>query len=259
MGHLPNEIIANIISHLEPKRYSDGSYTIGSRAHDFPALAPYATVSRASQQRVEATTFARITLTPARLASPLAAQALTPDRVRRFVRSVHVDVLLPPYDQQARGRLEDEVDRARNDDVFTDVVRKIFGLLAPASESPMAIGGDGGYEAGDGDQQQQQQQYQHTGVDADYRPKIRLSLTARCLSDIKDLKAREYERRVSPVRLNDIFERRCRQLGSRYRTKPRPYPSSNVSNNSTSSLPRAPDSDTLLPEPCVFWRRGCRV
>jgi hypothetical protein len=193
MGHLPNEIIAHIISHLAPKRYSDGSYAIGSRAHDFPALAPYATVSRAWQQRVEATTFEYITLTPARLASPLAAQALTPDRVRRFVRSVRVEVLLPPYDEQARGRLEDEADRARNDGVFTDVMRMVFRLLAVATATESEE--DDGYKA-------------HAGVDAEYRPKIRLSLSARCTSDTEDLEARKYRRSVYATRPNDLFERR---------------------------------------------------
>ncbi|KAK4033620.1 hypothetical protein C8A01DRAFT_39920 [Parachaetomium inaequale] len=172
MGRLPNEIIANIISYLAADIESSSPFT----------LAPYATVSRAWQQRVEAATFAHIELTPARLASPLAAEALTPDRVRRFVRSVRVDVLLPPYDEQARGRREDEADRARNDGVFTDVVRRVFGLLAaataPASESPAAIGGDGGCVAGDEGH------------------------------DLEDLEAREYERCVSPIRVNDIFEAR---------------------------------------------------
>ena len=178
MSHLPAEIIANIISYL----VAEGrSHDIGDNSdnNDSLALAPYATVSRAWRQRVEATTFAHITLTPARLVSPLAAQALTPDRVRHFVRFIHVDLLLPSYSQQARAQRENEADRAMNNGVFTDVVRRTFGLLA------------GGQR-----------------VDADYRPKIRLSMKARCVSDIEDLEARDYRWSVDGPTHTDIFDAR---------------------------------------------------
>ena len=201
MGRLPAEIIANIISYLAAEGSSHGSGDNSGDNSESLALAPYATVSRGWQQRVEATTFAHITLTPARLASPLTAQALTPDRVRRFVRSIRIDVLLPPYSEQARARHEDEADRAMNEDVFTDVVRRVFGLLAAtiALESPAAMAG------GQGSQQQQQQR---AGVDADYRPKIHLSMTACCASDIEDLEARKYRWRVYGSTHTDIFEAR---------------------------------------------------
>ena len=181
MGRLPNEIMANIISCLAAEGSSDdyGEYIGDDNAR--VALAPYATVSRGWQQRVEATTFAHITLTPVRLASPLAAQALTPDRVRRFVRTILVDVLLPPYDVQARAQCEDEADRAINDGIFTDVVRRLFALLA---------GGQAG-------------QQHRAGVAAGYRSKIRRSLRARCVSDKEDLDKRLL--RWPPA---DIFERR---------------------------------------------------
>ncbi|KAL2016831.1 hypothetical protein VTK56DRAFT_2954 [Thermocarpiscus australiensis] len=217
MARLPNEIMANIISHLAAG-YSrrDGDGDDDSEDSGRFALAPYATVSRGWQQRVEAATFALITLTPARLASPLAAQALTPDRVRRFVCSVHVDVVLPPYDEQARGRREDEADRAVNDGAFTDVVRRAFGLLAsPAamadSDAQAVIpgggrrgGDDGGHEVDDG----ARQQHQRAGVEADYRPRIRLSMSARCVSDTEDLEARKWRYRVCADRPNDIFDTR---------------------------------------------------
>ena len=190
MGHLPAEIIAIIISYLvaEGRSHDSGDNSDNS---DSLTLAPYATVSRAWQQRVEATTFVHITLTPARLASPLAAQALTPDCVRRLVRSIHIDLLLPPYEEQARGRREDEADRAMNGGVFTDVVKRLFGLLAAAT-----AGGQGG-----------QQQQQRAGVDV-YRPKIRLSMKARCVSDTEGLEARDYRWSVSRSTHTDIFEAR---------------------------------------------------
>jgi len=181
IGHLPPEIVANIISYLTVKGSSDATGDSGERNQKL-ALAPYATVSRAWQRSIEATTFAHIALTPARLASPLAAQALTPDRVRRFVRSINVHVALPPYDVEARARREDEADRAKNDAVFPDVVRRLFGLLAPAAaESPatMAGGQDG--------------QQLPVRVDANYRPNIKLSMFASCVSDKEDI-----DRRIHP-------------------------------------------------------------
>ncbi|KAK3905620.1 hypothetical protein C8A05DRAFT_12579 [Staphylotrichum tortipilum] len=184
MARLSNEIIAHIISHLAAESSSRGGGS-STPAHDTQApaltLALYATVSRAWQQHVEAVTFAHIALTPARLASPLAAQALAPDRVRHFVRSVHVDVVLPPYGEEARARHEDEADRAANDAVFTDVVRRLFALLAAP----------------------------HTGiVDAGYRPKIRLSMMARCVSDQEDIEAKSFQWQVSGGSYPAIFEAR---------------------------------------------------
>ena len=193
MTRLPAEIVANIISHLagEGNRY-DGSENLlffNKNKSDCLALAPYAAVSRGWQQCIEAVTFAHITLTTARLASPLAAQALTPDRVRRFVRSIRLDVVLPPYDEQARARREDDADRARNDAVFTDVVRRLFALL---------VGGRGGGHL----------QQQRAGVDADYRPKICLSITASCVSDIEDMEARLCQWRSFGRLDADIYEAR---------------------------------------------------
>ena len=101
MTRLPAELIANIISYLagEGNRYdgSDRFFVVNKDwKSDCLDLAPYAAVSRGWQQRIEAVTFAHIALTPARLASPLAAQALTPDRVCSFVRTIRFDVVLPP-------------------------------------------------------------------------------------------------------------------------------------------------------------------
>ncbi|ROV98689.1 hypothetical protein VMCG_06778 [Cytospora schulzeri] len=141
-------------------------------------LAPYATVSRRWQHPIEAMTFAHITLDPARLASPLAAQALTPHRVRRFVRSVRVDVVLPTYDEAARGRHEDDAERGRADAVFTDVVRKDGGRAGKAGPTP------------------------------GYCSKIHLFMTARCVSDTEDIEARKYRRRVGAMSTEDIFEAR---------------------------------------------------
>ncbi|KAK3898293.1 hypothetical protein C8A05DRAFT_38121 [Staphylotrichum tortipilum] len=185
------EILANIISYFaaECNRH-DGSdrFFHFNQDNDCFALAPYAAVSREWQQRIEAVTFVHIILTPARLALPLAAQALTPDRVRRFVRSIRVHVLLPPYDKQARARCEDEADRAANDSVFTNVVRRLFALLA------------GGQDGG--------QQQQRAGDDAGYRPKICLSITASCVSNAEDMEARRDQWDIYGRLDTDIYEAR---------------------------------------------------
>ncbi|KAG6368241.1 hypothetical protein INS49_002442 [Diaporthe citri] len=142
-------------------------------------LTQYAAVSRSWQARIEAKTFAHITLTPARLASPLAAQALSPSRVHRFVRSVKVDVLLPPYGEDARTRREDGEERLTNDRVFTHVIRKVFSLLSspsPGAQQPM--GNLGGHDAGNA--QQQEQQLGEGVRPAAYRAKIKLYMTALC-------------------------------------------------------------------------------
>jgi hypothetical protein len=179
MDRLPEEIIAMIITHLAadpPNHHHHGNP--GAAPPRTTGLAAYAAVSRRWQPRIEALTFAHITLTPARLASPLAARALTPDRVRRLVRSIYLEVLLPPYDEAARRRVEDDAERAANDAVFTDAVRRLFALLAAA------------------------------GAGEDYRPKIHLSLAARCESDMDDWEGRHRRRPVSPTAPRDLFERR---------------------------------------------------
>ncbi|SPQ21982.1 2590eedb-3c64-45a5-97ad-ac6fab2e734d [Thermothielavioides terrestris] len=179
MDRLPEEIIAMIITHLAadpPNHHHHGNP--GAAPPRTTGLAAYAAVSRRWQPRIEALTFAHITLTPARLASPLAARALTPDRVRRLVRSIYLEVLLPPYDEAARRRVEDDAERAANDAVFTDAVLRLFALLAAA------------------------------GAGEDYRPKIHLSMAARCESDMEDWEGRHRRRPVSPTAPRDLFERR---------------------------------------------------
>ncbi|KAJ9134303.1 hypothetical protein NKR23_g10237 [Pleurostoma richardsiae] len=202
MDRLPEEIIANIISHVA----GDGGTTPPR------VLAPYAAMSRRWQRCVEAMTFAHVTLTPARMASPLAAQALTPDRVCRFVRSVRVDILLPPYDEGARARREVDAEKTEADAVFTGLVRRVFALLSP-SRGTDHCGGDG--RVG------QKQREQRPGIDdtTGHRPQIRLSMTARCVSDTEDMEARRYRRNVGATSTEDIFE--ARYEGSYLDLRPR--------------------------------------
>lgn len=198
MVKLPEEITANIISHLS-EQLNDGGDNQGSGGSHSRSLAQYAVVSRSWQARIEAKTFAHIQLTPARVASPLAAQALSPSRVHRFVRSVKVEVLLPPYSEGARMRREDDDEKLANNRAFTDVIRKVFGLLAspfPAVEQPVVnLGGNDATET-------RQQGLSPTA----YHPKIKLSMSARCVSDTEDLEGRRY--RVNTISTGDIFEAR---------------------------------------------------
>lgn len=200
MVKLPEEITANIISHLSEQQ-TDGGVDQGSGDSRSSSLSQYAVVSRSWQARIEAKTFADIKLTPARVASPLAAQALSPSRVHRFVRSVKVEVLLPPYSEDARTRREDGGEKLANDRVFTNVIQKVFVLLSSsflAVEQPMV--NLGGKDATDTRQQ---------GVSPiASRPKIKLSMSARCVSDTEDLEGRRYRERVNAISTRDIFEAR---------------------------------------------------
>lgn len=115
--------------------------------------------------------------------------------MHRFVRSVKVDVLLPPYSEDARTRREGGEEKLTNDRAFTEVIRKVFALLS----SP--------FPAAHKAQQQEQQPEQGLSLTA-YRPKIRLSMTALCVSDTEDLEERRYRQRVNAISTGDIFEAR---------------------------------------------------
>lgn len=200
MVKLPEEITANIISHLMEQR-TDGRDDQGSLNSQPLSLTQYAVVSRSWQARVEAKTFAHIQLTPARVASSLAAHALSPSRVHRFVRSVKIEVLLPSYSEDARTRREDDEEKLANNRAFTDVIRKVFGLLSspfPAVEQPMV--NPGGNDA--------TETWQQCLSSTTYRPKIKLSMSARCVSDTEDLEGRRYRTTVNAISTGDIFEAR---------------------------------------------------
>lgn len=127
--------------------------------------------------------------------------------MHHFVRSVKVDVLLPPYSEDARTRREDGEEKLTNDRAFTDVIRKVFALLSshfPAAQQPMGnLGGDDASNA----QQQERQSEQGVSPTA-YRPKIKLSIAALCVSDTENLEERRYRQRVNAISTGDIFEAR---------------------------------------------------
>lgn len=192
MDGLPAEITAMIISHIPGDIFNqEGKWYEAKRPWLHP-LAPYATISRRWQHHIEALTFGYIELTPARAASPLAAQALTPHRLRHYVHSVDVEVLLPPYSVEARGRRENEAEKAEADMVFTDLVRRVFALLSASGH------GSVGHP-----QQHQQQQHQNF---------IYLSMTASCVSDTEDMESEcDWN---DQLRDNHIRETRYRYDGS---------------------------------------------
>ncbi|KAK7738293.1 hypothetical protein SLS63_002628 [Diaporthe eres] len=155
MVKLPEEITANVISHLSEQQ-TDGSDDQGSGDSHSRSLA---------------------------------------HRVHRFVRSVKVDVLLPPYSEDARTRREDGEEKLANDRAFRDVIRKVFALLS--SPFPAA------HKA-----QQQEQQLEPGVSPTAWSPKIKLSLTGLCVSDTEDLEERRYRQRVNAISTGDIFEAR---------------------------------------------------
>lgn len=187
MARLPEEIIGNIVSHLTQQQ-TDGTDDVGSGGSHSRSLIKYATISRSWQSPVEAKTFAQIRLTPARVASPLAAQALSPSRVHRFVRSIKVVVVLPSYSVDARTRREDDDEKLANNKAFTNFVQKVFSLLStPVPETEQLL--DQGVSL------------------TDYRPKIKLSIKAVCVSDGEDWKDRQYRYRIG-THGQDIFQAR---------------------------------------------------
>ncbi|KAK7731737.1 hypothetical protein SLS53_008681 [Cytospora paraplurivora] len=140
------------------------------------------------QQSVEAITFARITLTLARLTPPLAARALTTDRVRRFVRYIWANLVLPLYDKGARGRREIAKERGEANALCTSFIKQVFALLSP---SP-GVWTTEVYGEGNGRQGQQPQGQQLIEVNAmmGYRSRIRFCLIATCARDTEDIMER---------------------------------------------------------------------
>ncbi|KAK8030431.1 hypothetical protein PG990_000165 [Apiospora arundinis] len=97
----------------------------------------YATVSRAWQAFIEATTFASLKLDQGRLSQ--ARETLTPAR-QAYVRQIQFTALLPDYHNQAEP-LDSEPDKKQNDEAFSDEVVSLMGLFSTWS-SPH----DGGIE-----------------------------------------------------------------------------------------------------------------
>ena len=122
---LPPEIIGRIIWFLQSGR-SDSWKPFAQES-----LVPYVTISRVWQAEVERKTFSRINLTRDYLAA--AAEILTPIR-RLLVREVHVDVILPSYDDAASLKEETEEEEERNNTIFAHDVRDTLQLLAQWEE-----------------------------------------------------------------------------------------------------------------------------
>lgn len=129
MIKLSEEIITHVISHLAEQRTDCGDDQSSGESHSY-SLLQNAAMSRSWQGRTKTRNFAHITLTPARVAAPLAAQALSPSRVHRFFRSVQLDVLLPSHSEDARTRHEDVGEKRANDMAFTDVIQNVVALLS---------------------------------------------------------------------------------------------------------------------------------
>lgn len=146
MNRLPAEALAEIITHASApsskwldlanwaKPWQDWAYDeVSQKQVKYThSIARYATVSRAWQPHIERLIFAKLYLSPARMAA--AKEILTLMRLG-YVRSLDLEVVLDPYDDEATMRLENTEEKQRNNEVFTRTVAQLFSLLKPLDTS----------------------------------------------------------------------------------------------------------------------------
>lgn len=173
------------------EQQTDGGDDQGSRDSHTRNLKQYAAVSRSWQAHIEANTFAHITLTPARVASPICGASIESQPGAPF---------RPPGQGIARmlGRGARMMRRSTR---TTGCLRSLSGRPLPCfhrillrcnsllAASAMMF-----------------RQYSAAGRAARAgisppicRPKIKFSMTARCVSDMGDLEERRYGQRVNTL------------------------------------------------------------
>lgn len=95
------------------------------------SLAPYASVCRAWQIAVEKLTFADLHINSSNLEEfdKMTGSSKFPER-SHYVQKIFFKVVLPGYSISARGRYENQLDRDRNNKVFTQAITSLFQLLS---------------------------------------------------------------------------------------------------------------------------------
>lgn len=87
----------------------------------------YSTISRQWRSAIERHTFSSIHLNQARLSD--FARIVTGTR-REAVRRLEFDIVLEPYTTDVRGQFETPEEQERNDEVFTEAMKTLFGHLS---------------------------------------------------------------------------------------------------------------------------------
>ncbi|KAH6655549.1 hypothetical protein BKA67DRAFT_657481 [Truncatella angustata] len=127
MDKLPPEILGRIISFLIPDNGLSLPITsITKPWKSYGSIAHFATVSKLWQRYVERLTFKNLFLSTVRLST--ASRIITSQRLE-YVRSIDLEVILETYDDEATCRVENEAEKARNNEQFTCTVIALFALL----------------------------------------------------------------------------------------------------------------------------------
>lgn len=109
MERLPQEILAEIARHLPRRKPGD--------QQGEPALAPLAALSSSWQYAIEPLTFRSLRITSDEL-DELCSAFAADTRRRRFLRQLHVDLILPRYTPKDYTQYETAADRAANNKAF---------------------------------------------------------------------------------------------------------------------------------------------
>ncbi|ETS84292.1 hypothetical protein PFICI_02317 [Pestalotiopsis fici W106-1] len=127
MDKLPPEILIRIISYLVPDNGMGLPITsIAKPWKKHGSIAHLATVSKLWQHHVERQTFQELFLSTQRLKA--AGRIVTSQRLE-YVRLVDLEVVLDAYDEAAACRVENEADKASNNQCFTQSLDALFALL----------------------------------------------------------------------------------------------------------------------------------
>lgn len=124
------ELMSLIVSYLVEgfeHSSSDPQYVIRLSKHSRQiSIAKYAVVCRTWQAYIECHTFSQIHLTRYRLYD---FHRIVHGERRKYVRSIHLDVLLPEYGPEVYGTYETEDDQTRNNTIFTHTLQTLFHIM----------------------------------------------------------------------------------------------------------------------------------
>jgi len=101
-------------------------------------IAVYSTVSKEWRAIIERFTFSTLHLTPTRFSD---FERIARGSRRALVRQIPLDVVLESYDKEARERHENDEDRLRNNEIFTQKIRRTFEILHSCSDDGSVVHG----------------------------------------------------------------------------------------------------------------------
>jgi hypothetical protein len=131
----PVELTSIVVSYLtQPLEFN-----INTQTHQpEQPMAVYSTVCREWQTVIERSTFSMLRLNPSKLDD---FERIVAGSRRSYVRTIQLDVILESYSVEARTRVENDEDRRRNDEIFTQMMDRTFKILHTWSEDKVAVHG----------------------------------------------------------------------------------------------------------------------